>query len=343
MWFRSFKRIEDPDFRLLSLAIFAAFSAYFIQNLFSFGVAAINTVLYLFMAFQAFVYAEYYPRKTTVIPLYNAGASAALSYLMQACMIVLSVFVAYRAYILYDADVDYNRGKMLGSINNRWDLAIEEHIKSVQKCPGEVKYHVYLGLAYERLAMMTQDSKSRLDILQKAAQAYQEGTSLNPGNSYYWGNLGRIYMLMGQLDNPEYYKKAEEYYIIAINKAPVTGLFYNNLLDLYVKTGRMDSVDPLLEKVSLYDKQLGSNACFSIGNLYFGNKDVRRAEYYYMKSVELKPDFQYGLFNLGVAAAAVGDTFTSVSSLEKLMDMNPAFEKKDEALRIISNITRKRR
>lgn len=62
MIIRPFRRIEDYGLKMLSLAMLSAFVAYFVQNLFSFGVCAINTALYVFMASHFIIYNNYFPR-----------------------------------------------------------------------------------------------------------------------------------------------------------------------------------------------------------------------------------------------------------------------------------------
>ncbi|HPI04008.1 MAG TPA: O-antigen ligase family protein, partial [Candidatus Goldiibacteriota bacterium] len=139
-WYRSFKKITDDNYRLISLGFFSAFTAYIVQNMFSFGVAAINIAFYLILAVHTFDMAALKPARTRVYSIYDRKKAAGFIPVLQVAAVALALFGAQRAYNFYSADVNYNRGKLLGGIQNRWDLAIEEHKASVKKCPGEVKY-----------------------------------------------------------------------------------------------------------------------------------------------------------------------------------------------------------
>src|ERR1035437_2416630 len=182
MWYRSFTRTADEGMRLLSIAMFASFVAYFVQNLFSFGVAAINTYLYLLFAAHAVLYCEFFGLKKNTVKLYDTanGTNTFMKILLQAAAVLIGSFFVYKAFMIYSADVHYNKGKIWGGVQNRWDIAVTEHLKSVEEAPNEVKYYVYLALAYERLAMGTQDRPQQLALIHKAVDAYKKGVELNP-------------------------------------------------------------------------------------------------------------------------------------------------------------------
>jgi O-antigen ligase len=342
MWYRSFLRTPDGIIKWISFAAFAGVVAYLVQNLVSFGVAAINTYFYIFFAVHAALYARYYNTKVKRMVLYKKDSPHGwlVQYLIIFCAIFLAALLGYKAYMMYSADVHYNKGKILGNVSNRWDLAVGEHIKSVEAEPHEVKYYVYLGLAYERLAMMTQDKNTQLDLIHKAAEAYQRGVELNPGNSYYWGNLGRIYTMMGKVENPKYFENAQNYYQTAISKAPVTGLFYSNLIELYIGLGMIDKAFPLMTKLESYDKKLAADSYFLLGNVYFGSKQFVNAENSYKKSIELNPEQAETYYNLGIVCAALGDKNGTKSSMEKYLEMSPDSQKAPDAKKLLKEVSR---
>jgi O-antigen ligase len=341
MWIKSFRRIEEYNFRMLSLSMFSAFVAYFVQNLFSFGVCAINITLYLFFAMHFMNYNEYYPAGKKAVLLYDPaqGNGGIFKGLLQAASAAIVVLLIVKAYSIFDADTHYNRGKIMGSVYNKWDLAIPEHIKSVQEEPGEVKYHVYLGLAYERYAMGLTDKDKQLMAVNSAINEYKAGVTLNKGNAYYWGNLGRAYALLAQLNNSgQDFEQAVSYYETAIEKAPVTGLFYNNLIDLYLKTGMTDRAMPLLAKLEQYDKALAAGANFGLGNIFFTKKDFNNAEISYKKAIELDPALFQAYHNLGVVYAARRDRVNAKIYLEKFIELAPASEMVPNAKKILNEL-----
>jgi len=355
LWADSFRRIKDYGLKMLSFGMFSAFIAYFMQNIFSFGVAAINTTLYLFMAMHSVIYADVYGTKKKDFVLFRISSdNYYLRWLLQLCAVALAFFLAFKAYSIYDADTHYNSGKILGDIYNRWDMSIKEHEKSVQEEPYEVKYHVYLGLAYEQLALqayntLTSETKppsadDRKQILQAMAdyismsiKEYRKGVELNPGNSYYWGNLARIYSLLGRLQNPDFasgkfndidaFNKSIEYYTEAIKRAPVTGLFYFNLIDIYLMLGQIDKVPPILDSLMHCDKDLAVNAAFKLANVYFSNKQYDAAEKYYQAIINLNPNFAQAYYNLGILYAGAGKKDMAQQYVSKAFQLNPDLQK----------------
>lgn len=339
IFLKPFPLINDIKIKLISLALFSAFIAYFIQNIFSFGVAAINTMLYLFMACQAFIYNSYLGTKKFVFTFVKNEMEYPVKFLLNIIVVIFVLFLIFKAYNMLDADYNYNKGKILGNIYGRWDLAIKEHIKSVEKEPDEVKYHVYLGLAYEQLAIRTEQVENQKNLILNSINEYKKGIELNPANSYYWGNLGRVYSLLARIDNnPEYYNQAIHYYLEAINKAPVTGLFYHNLMEIYLRTNMINDALKTFEKLEFCDKKLAANAAFLLGNLFFANKDFQRALEFYTKSVNYGPDFYQAQFNLAVTYATLNEKKVAIEILEKLLEKKPDFEKADEARKIIENL-----
>lgn len=342
MCFRSFSRTPPGSLKLVSYAVFAGVVAYLVQNFVSFGVAAINTYLYIFFALHAVLYAQFYNTKSKYVRFYRAGDSSAVfvKYSIIIPSVLLALFLGYRAYMMYSADVHYNRGKIYGGVYNKWDEAVKEHIKSVEEEPNEVKYQVYLALAYERLAMATQDRATQLQLLHNAAVIYKKGVDLNPGNSYYWGNLGRIYTALGKSEDPKYFDDAERYYLIAVEKAPVTGLFASNLIELYLGIGRIDKALPLMDKLEGCDKALAASSYFLLGNIYFGQKLYIDAEKAYRKSVDLNPAAGQTYYNLGVVCAARGDRDCAKFCMEKYIELMPGSDKDADAKKILRDVSR---
>ncbi|HDQ25235.1 MAG TPA: tetratricopeptide repeat protein [bacterium] len=337
MWFRAFVRIQDPSIKLISLGLFSGFTAYFIQNIFSFGVAAINTSFYIFMAMHFMLHSKYCGGRMRSFHLFSPSSllKPVMIVITAALLSALSVF----AFRIYSADVNYNRGRIFGNVYNKWDVAVREHLESVKKAPNEVKYHVYLGLAYERYSAGLADTSARMGALLEAVKYYTSGASLNPGNAYYWGNLGRTYFTLFELrqDN-SYAERAVYYYEQALERAPVTGLFYNNLIDIYLKFGIVDRALPLIDKLAVIDTDMASGAAFMAGNMFFSRKEFDRAIDYYSLAIKLRPDVTPAYHNLGVSAAAAGRPALAKEFLEKFLSLDPDSDMAKNAREILGKI-----
>lgn len=337
---RGIDKTRDPSMKFLSFSMFVAFIAYFTQNLFSFGVAAINTILYLNFAMHSVLWLEGRPKKAFkpgfTVPSY---VKAALIFLITSA----AVYGIYWSYTFFSADINYNRGRILGNMHNRWDLSVKDHFKAVQKQPKEVKYHVYLGLAYERLAMSVQNNPDiRNKAVNEAIHYYKISVKLNSGNAYYWGNLGRIYMMIYRLNNdPAAVKEAVRYYEEAVKRAPVTALFYNNLAESYIAAGMTDKAEEITVKLAQFDSHFAAGFSFMLGNIFFEQKTTEgltKAKQYYAKAAELNPSLSQAYHNLGVVSAALGHNTDAGVYLEKFLEMDPDSNMAANAREILKKI-----
>jgi tetratricopeptide (TPR) repeat protein len=126
-------------------------------------------------------------------------------------------------------------------------------------CPHEVKYHVYAGLSYEELFRLT-DPQRRGIWFQRSEAAYQRSVELNPANAYYRGNLGRLYSLAAEAAGPSagaaHLERSLESYAQAIERAPSTRLFYENLLLLCARHARLETAAQTLQGLAARDPEL---------------------------------------------------------------------------------------
>ena len=146
--------------------------------------------------------------------------------------------------------------------------------------------------------------------------------------------------MMGKVENPKYFENAQNYYQTAISKAPVTGLFYSNLIELYIGLGMIDKAFPLMTKLESYDKKLAADSYFLLGNVYFGSKQFVNAENSYKKSIELNPEQAETYYNLGIVCAALGDKNGTKSSMEKYLEMSPDSQKAPDAKKLLKEVSR---
>jgi O-antigen ligase len=397
VWARSHAALKEGPMRYTSLAMFTAFLAYFVQNLVSFGVAAINTALYMLFAMQVTLFQEDSPglRKTVVMYRPDNPGMQALKPFLQAISAAVFILMGVMAYNVFDADLHYNRGKIYTMYMDNFNyqlavnmaqnkstpddaravfiecvqdgqestketdpakqsalsrmavdlyqqgmcmIAVNEHLLSVKEAPGEVKFHVYLGLAYEKLAEKYDQLKNRqrsITYLHESAKEYEKGVQLNPGNSYYWGNVGRVYYLLARAENASYVEQAIKNYQTAIDMAPVTGMFYSNLIDVYLSMGLEDKAKPLIATLEGLDKKLAAASYFGLGNLYYTRKIQSEAEAAYRKSVEFDPDFAQSYYNLGVVCSEKHDRQCVEMCMKTFLEKAPNSDKTGSAREIL--------
>lgn len=155
-----------------------------------------------------------------------------------------------------------------GSSALLYALAAQHMENAVARCPQEVKYHVYLGLAYEEL--FKRSSPARKEFwFKKARTAYERTIELNPQNAYYHGNLGRIYGMGAEAGAAEFLPEAAKHYEAAIRIAPVTRLFYENLLLLYARYAKLDEADAQMKSLVERDPELAPSILVAAASTFY--------------------------------------------------------------------------
>lgn len=151
-------------------------------------------------------------------------------------------------------------------------LAAQAMQQATTLCPQEVKYEVYLGLAYEELfRRATPERQERW--FRRAEAAYRRSTQLNPGNAYYRGNLGRLFGMGAEAGHQPFFKEAEARYLEALERAPVTRLFYENLLLLYARYAAIEQASAVLDTVEARDKELAPQLLIAAASTFFQWRD----------------------------------------------------------------------
>ena len=218
-------------------------------------------------------------------------------------------------------------------------LAAAHLREAVELCPNEVKYQVYLGLCYEGL-FKNCDPQRRAVWFQAAGEAYLRSTEQNPGNAYYRGNLARLWSLGAENGNVDFFEKSQEYYLQAIALAPVTRLFYENLLSQQARFARLKDAGDLMDKMEARDKELapillieGASTFLQYRNSSFPAWDTKtkiaalKAELdWTARAVALAPDNADYAFSLAVFKAQTGDRAGAAQWARKALMLNPSLD-----------------
>lgn len=334
-WLKAYRRRQDDwRDRLILYGLLGTWTAYSIQNIFSFGVAAIDTFYWLLLAVIVLLQAsrEEQPRlapSQTPDPK-PAPFFAALARIKGPAVggaLILTAWLAWKAYSVALADFSYNIASVYRN-QGLWDMALNKFTAAARLMPLEVKYVVYEGLAYEEKAKSISDSREQLRFILMAVDAYRRGLRLNPTNAYYLGNLGRAYGLAADLarDKPEYYERAVSYYRAAIDNAPVTALFYHNLGMMYLARGNEAAFTELLTRMEAFDPAESSKLAFTAANQFYSLGDPARAERYYRLALEKNPKYVEAYFNLGVTLAGRRETAQAMRLWQQALEIKPDFE-----------------
>jgi O-antigen ligase len=198
-------------------------------------------------------------------------------------------------------------------------LSAHSMLQAVALAPHEVKYQVYLGLAYEELFRRAAPERRQL-WFQRAAGAYRRSVELNPGNAYYRGNLGRLFGMGAEAGSEDFMAEAEAYYLEALERAPVTRLFYENLLLLYARYARLEGAAKLLDVVEARDTELAPGLLIAAASTFFQWRDSGHAAWtpqrrqaaaeaaldWGLRAQALRPDYGDQALALAVFSQALG-------------------------------------
>ncbi len=125
------------------------------------------------------------------------------------------------------------------------NFGIQNMKKAVQLCPLEVKYHLYLGLAYEQRAQLDPANARDWDL--QALACYQKAVQMSPYNAYYYNDEGRMEDALGRFD-PSYSAQAEQAYANAVHWNPSSPFFNVNWSLALQKIGRTVEASQRMQK-----------------------------------------------------------------------------------------------
>ncbi|MGH7442925.1 MAG: O-antigen ligase family protein, partial [bacterium] len=146
--------------------------------------------------------------------------------------------------------------------------------EAVHLCPEEVKYRVYLGLCYEELFQRSAPERRKI-WFQAADKSYTLGVALNPDNAYYHGNLGRLWGFGAEAGSRDYFVQAQIYYLQAVDLAPVTRLFYKNLLQMQARYADAQDADSLLAvAIAASPRELAPRLLLEAASTFYQYRDT---------------------------------------------------------------------
>jgi O-antigen ligase len=175
LWWKTY-RSSTASVQLILIAVLACAVAYHVQNFFSFGVASINVIWVLLLAIVQNLYRAGpgpYVQPPSGWKFYAASKKAAL--------VVFSVFLLFFPISRLGADIAFGQSNAASEILKNPDPRLSNadfisysnyeisHLrKAVGLSPLEVKYQLYLGLAYDqRLSKIHRNEPGQRLLLQQ--------------------------------------------------------------------------------------------------------------------------------------------------------------------------------
>lgn len=197
---------------------------------------------------------------------------------------------------------------------------------------GEIKGHILSERFMKRLPLfliigiLIVFSIKRNGVYIDELSLWSDVVKKAPGNARGWHALAGAYIQRGMFD------KAEECIrrSLRIQPEPITFVLlgrlealrhrYENALLLYEEAIRR-SEEEVFKKMAIVSK---AKAYFEIGNIYFEvYSDPKRAEYYYRKAIELRPDDGKLWCNLGYSLIKQDRCKEALEVLEQAIRLMP--------------------
>jgi len=162
-------------------------------------------------------------------------------------------------------------------------LETQELTKAVQLCPLEVKYQLYLGLAYEKFSQMHKTDSQNL--LKEALKHYQKAVEMSPANAYYYNDEGRICDTLSYFD-PIYLNQAQQAYRLSVKLAPSSPFFLINWALSLDKTGRKNESQEALQKAFKIDPGFSSKILSQMALKEYDSGNKEKAFDYLNKTIQ---------------------------------------------------------
>ena len=234
--FRFWRQAAAPQ-KFLTAGVIACAAAYQTQNFFSFDVAALGVT-----AFWMLAWVENLNSKP-ILPEKSFFTSARFVFL--SALVLAGLFFPLTRLL---ADLSFGQGQVISEYLKKpdpdskpqelldySDLGIQANRRAVDLCPLEVKYRLYLGLAYEQRAQLDHDQPRKW--LEAALQNYRQALAMSPENGYYYNDEGRVCASLADSD-PAYRPLAVEAFQTAVKWAPSSPFFWINLAQAQQADGK---------------------------------------------------------------------------------------------------------
>jgi len=306
----------NPD-GFLWISIAASAAAYLVQNLFSFGVAALLLLWNLHLA-------------SVVRPV---GDSDPEPRSRPGFLLFLAAVVSIPIGLRLVADLSFARGMAaLDFLRDRAgrltpeqtglyaDYGLEKARRAAELFPLDVKYRLYIGMALEQEAEVP--SESREFTLKQALHTYDQVVAFSPSNAYYQNDRARVLIEMARQD-PRYWAQAEDALRQACALAPESPFFQVQWGAVLLGMGQRKEAGPPLTKAFTLSPDLSTRTMGQMALDDFTGGDTDLAFTLLSELVRRQPKSAGAWFYQGYLQDKVGKKREAKLSLEKARQLDP--------------------
>ncbi len=314
-------RKKNPTEGIIIAGSFAGIVSYIFQNQFSFGVVAITSLFWIFMAVvvsaskpeeeKTFTAVEGFTPKWRLIVL----LWIAITLLVIPTPEVLGLRSGLSAFP-YIADKHFKTAKIY-SESNMVPQAIEEYKQSLKFQPYEEGTWINLGLAYLN---NRNNSKDPGQDISNAIEAFRRGTRVNPYNSDFYHLSGAAYMMASA--DPAMVVTAEALFQKALVTDHYRAEAYQELGNIFIRRGNVK------EGIAYFEKSFHSLPNnFELGkvllNYYMSINKPEKALAIFERSHSLWPESNELAIFLGNAYSNLGQDKKATDFFKGLISRDP--------------------
>jgi tetratricopeptide (TPR) repeat protein len=341
-------RSAAPERRWLLNAIVASALAYHIQNLFSFSVAALSLLWILFLAIaQNFHLPIRFEKPPPPSPF-----SMSFLYIKRALIVLLIFFLLFFPLRRLSADICFGRSSALSEFLQKPDPDVSSSAlpyysdaqirymkRAVALFPWDVKYELYLGLAYEQRAPL--DPERSRDWYLKAVQSYQKAVSMSPANAYYYNDLGRIFSTLGRGES-RYFDDAEQAYEKSVQWAPASPAFIINWAVLLQKRGNNQLAREQFNKAFDLDRRFSAKTLAQMGLEQYRAGEKQLAFQCLNEAIRGNTACAEAFYCRGVLFLTEKNPKKALEDFKKTLELNPTPEQ-NPSIRFLDELIRQSR
>jgi len=255
-------------------------------------------------------------------------------------ILILSACISQETKVnSHQSNVHYNTGLELAR-NALYQNALDEFTIAIRIDPGNINAYRKKGLIHfgfkqyneaEKLFIkaISLDPNDVQSYINLGMVKYSKGDKVEAKNLWYksanlktddndakaWNNIANLYK------EDKNYKKAIEYYQLAIYQRPRATMYQNNLGDALRLQGKLDQANSILQN-SLKLNPSGLNTSFYIGMVYRDLKEYGKAMEFFKKSLQFA-SFPEAHFQIAQIEFSMKNRGSALKSIESAIQSSP--------------------
>ena len=306
----------DKNIKISIAGIIAAFVSYQIQNLFSFGVLAITSLVWVMFGLVSVP--EIKDDSDTALPPWKGIPFSEMPPIGMAGIILFLIVLSYFGTLQYRGDLHFKSGKTYVDQQN-FPQALVEFKKSLDILPVEGGTLTYYGITYLNVAQATPDKPQ---MINDAVSALLNGTGLDPYNADNFYILSKTFISPGSSGVGGALDRAMEYCNDAIAIDPYYAEAYFNRGLIYEMKGQLPLAAEEYKKSFMINPSL-TDSMKRLGKVYTDMGAPQKIVETFNDALEKYKDNVALLENLSIAYQVMNRDDKNVEIQQKILSIDP--------------------